>query len=305
MQVLSILFAAALILQPPAQSPPLAQDGVIQEGALMKISEHVYMIPDGNVRAVPNVGIVLGDRAALVIDSGLGTGNGQTILRELRTITQNTELYLVATHFHAEHALGESGFPATARVVRARAQQRDMDEFGIQPNFAAFSPTMAELMKDAQYRRADELFDNERVLDLGGVRVRLFWFGGTHTNGDTMAFVEDDRVLFAGDVVMNRRFLAFRSDISSVRAWLGSLDKLEPLRPDQIVPSHGAMGDASLIETNRTFLRDLEARVAELKRAGRTLEETEQQMTNELSSKYPDWTGNPAGAVRSAYNEAE
>ena len=60
-------------------------------------------------------------------------------------------------------------------------------------------------MKDAKFRPADELFDSEKILDLGGVRVRLLWYGRTHTNGDTLIFIEGDRVLFAGDVLMNRR----------------------------------------------------------------------------------------------------
>src|SRR5688572_24368932 len=177
----NLVLASAIffVQQQPAPAPP----PLVKEGATVKVSEHVYVIPDGNVPAVPNVGIVVGTRATLVIDTGLGARNGQAVLREVTKVSRNSEVYLVATHFHSEHALGESGFPATAKVIRARAQQRDMDESGVAPNFATRSPVHAELMKDGQYRRADELFDNEKVLDLGGVRARLLWYGGTHTNG--------------------------------------------------------------------------------------------------------------------------
>src|SRR5262247_4642086 len=222
----SLLLAAAFFFQQPAQVPPL-----IKENATVKISDHVYVIPDGNVGAVPNVGIVVGTKATLVIDTGLGRRNGQTVLREVEKVSKNEQLYLVGTHFHSEHILGESAFPPSAKVIRARAQQQDIDEFGVQPNFATRSPAMAEIMKDAQFRRADEIFDSEKTLDLGGVRARLLWYGGTHTNGDTMIFIEGDNVLFAGDVVMNRRFLGFGSPRSSLQAWLHSLDMVEPLRP--------------------------------------------------------------------------
>jgi glyoxylase-like metal-dependent hydrolase (beta-lactamase superfamily II) len=180
-----------------------------------------------------------------------------------------------------------------------------MDEFGFQPNFAARSPVMAELMKDAAFRRADEIFDTEKVLDLGGVRVRLLAYGGTHTNGDTMVFVEGDNVLFAGDVVMNRRFLGFGSPRSSLQAWMNSLDKAEAFRPVRIVPSHGEMGDGSLIERNRSYLKALQARVAELKRQGRTLEQATEAVVAEFKSRYPDWSGNAGSAARVAYNEAK
>ena len=294
---LNLFLAAALfILQQPAT--PL-----VKENATVKVSEHVYVIPDGNVGGVPNVGIVVGTNATLVIDTGLGARNGQTVLREVEKVSKNSQIFIVGTHFHSEHILGESAFPASAKVIRARAQQQDIEQFGVQPNFATRSPAMAELMKDSQFRRADEIFDSEKTLDLGGVRARLVWFGGTHTNGDTLIFIEGDGVLFAGDVIMNRRFLGFNSQ-SSVRAWINSLDKVEPFHPTRIVPSHGEMGAGSLIEVNRTYLKALQSRVAELKRDGKTADQAVETVVAEFKSKYPDWTGNAGAAARSAYAEA-
>jgi len=295
---LNLFLAAALfILQQPAT--PL-----VKENATVKVSEHVYVIPDGNVGGVPNVGIVVGTNATLVIDTGLGPRNGQTVLREVEKVSKNSQIFIVGTHFHSEHILGESAFPASAKVIRARAQQQDIEQFGVQPNFATRSPAMAELMKDSQFRRADEIFDSEKTLDLGGVRARLVWFGGTHTNGDTLIFIEGDGVLFAGDVIMNRRFLGFNSQSSSVRAWINSLDKVEPFHPTRIVPSHGEMGAGSLIEVNRTYLKALQSRVAELKRDGKTADQAVETVVAEFKSKYPDWTGNAGAAARSAYAEA-
>jgi glyoxylase-like metal-dependent hydrolase (beta-lactamase superfamily II) len=290
----SVLFAQ----QPGGPAVPL-----VKENATVKISEHVHVIPDGNVGGVPNVGIVVGSEAVLVVDTGLGPKNGETVLREVKKLT-NSDIYIVGTHFHSEHILGESAFPASARVIRARAQQRDIEEFGVQPNFATRSAANAELMKDAKFRPADELFDNEKILDLGDVRVRLLWYGRTHTNGDTLIFVEGDRVLFAGDVLMNRRFLAFNNN-ASVQAWIDSIDKVAPLRPTRIVPSHGEMGDESLIEMNRGYLKALQTRVAELKREGKTVDQSADTVVAEFRAKYPNWTGSAAAAARVAYGEAQ
>lgn len=300
MQILNLslfLTAAIVLLQQPAT--PL-----IKENSTVKVSEHVYVIPDGNVGGVPNVGIVVGRNATLVIDTGLGPRNGQTVLREVEKLTKTSQIYIVGTHFHSEHILGESAFPPTAKVIRARAQQQDIDQFGVQPNFASRSPAMAELMKDSEFRRADDFFDSEKTIDLGDVRTRLMWFGGTHTNGDTLIFIEGDNVLFAGDVIMNRRFLGFNSQSSSVRAWLNSLDKVEPLHPTIIVPSHGEMGNGSLVELNRSYLKALQTRVAELKHDGKTVDQVAETVVAEFKSKYPEWTGNAAAAARSAYAEA-
>ena len=291
----------------PAPQPAAApRPPLVKENATVKVSDHVYVIPDESVPAVPNVGIVVGGAATLVIDTGLGPKNGQAVLREVAKVSTNARMYLVTTHFHPEHAAGSSAFPPTATFVVSRAQQKDLDELGLDmaATFAGRTTLMGELLKDVRFRRADLLFDRQHDLDLGGVRVRLLSLGPTHTRGDTIAFVEGDRVLFAGDVVMNRAFLAF-GQYSSAKTWLDVLGELEGLRPRTIVPSHGPMGDASLIDQQRGVLRVLQARVRELKTQGRSVDEAAQLLTSELQASHADWTApNRVGAaVRSIYAE--
>ena len=68
--------------------------------------------------------------------------------------------------------------------------------------FASFSPAVAALLSKASFRAPDTVFDDDLTLDLGGVRVRLSGVGPNHTRGDTVMYVEEDRVLLTGDVVM-------------------------------------------------------------------------------------------------------
>src|SRR5471032_406514 len=293
---------ATLCAQPPTSDP------LIKESATSKVSEHVHVISDLNVGLVPNVGIIVGTKATLVVDTGLGPRNGETVLRATNRVSRNADLYVVSTHFHPEHALGEAAFPASAKIIRARAQQKDIDEFGLAlaKTFASRSPLTAELLKDAQFRRSDILFDREYTLDLGGVRVRLLSLGPTHTRGDTIAWVEGDRILFAGDVVMNRTFVAFASPYSSLKAWLADFDQLEAFRPLNVVPSHGPMGDASLIADQRTMMNAIQARARQLMCQGKSADETAQTVQTEFQAKYPDWTA-PARVgliARSAFAEA-
>ena len=49
-----------------AQSPP-----IVKEGTTVKLSAHVYAIPDERMPMVPNVGIVVGSRATLIVDPGM------------------------------------------------------------------------------------------------------------------------------------------------------------------------------------------------------------------------------------------
>jgi glyoxylase-like metal-dependent hydrolase (beta-lactamase superfamily II) len=307
---LSLLLAALATLEAAvwaAQSaaPP---DPIVRENATVKVAEHVYVIPDANVPLVPNVGIIVGSRAALVVDTGMGLANGQRVVREAARVGTRTELYVVSTHFHPEHALGEAAFPSTFTLVRARAQQQDIDEFGLSlaETFASRSAVNKQLLEGARYRKADVIFDAEHTLDLGGVRVRLMALGPAHTRGDTAAFVEGDRILFAGDIVMNGTFVAFASPYSSVRAWIAALDRLTPLQPVRIVPSHGDMGDASLIVQDRAYLSTVQRRAQELKAAGKSADEAATTITQEMQARFPTWTNLPrvAGAAKAAFGEA-
>ena len=289
-----------------AQQPPA--DPLIIASSVSKVSDHVHVISDRNVGLVPNVGIIVGTTATLVVDTGLGPRNGETVLGVTNRVSKNAALYVVSTHFHPEHALGESAFPASAKIIRARAQQQDIDEFGLAlaKTFSSRSPLVADLLKDARFRKADITFDRDYTLDLGGVRVHLLSLGPTHTRGDTIVWVEGDRILFAGDVVMNKTFVAFASPYSSVKAWLADFDQLEPLHPLKVVPSHGPVGDASLISDQRTMMKAIQSRAIELKRQGKSADETAQAVQAEFQVKYSDWTA-PARVgliARTAYAEA-
>ena len=162
-----------------------------------------------------------------------------------------------------------------------------------------------ELLKDVPYPRADILFDREQRIDLGGVHVRLIWRGPMHTRGDTLIVVEEDTVLFSGDVVMNRTFLA-AGPTSSIGTWIATLDELDALRPAVVVPSHGAIGDASLIANDRDYLKTVQTRVGELKAQGKSADEVARTVTTEIQAKFPGWTApmRIGAAARAAYSEA-
>ena len=301
------LVACLLAVVSAAAQPAPAPDPLVKENATVKLAEHTYVIPDNNVPLVPNVGIIVGSRATLVIDPGLGRRNGEAVLREVAKISRNTELFIATTHFHAEHTTGYLAFPAGAKYVSSSVQEAEFSEGGAQQiqAFSRRSPMTAELLKDAAGRKADITFDRDYVLDLGGVRVRLLVVGPTHTRGDTGMFVEGDAVLFSGDVVMNNSFHA-ATQVTSMKAWLAAFDAFERMRPNTVVPSHGAVGDSSIIAANRAIMQSVRSRALELKAQGRSADDTAATVQKELQAAHPEWPrGNGlAAAARSAYAEA-
>jgi glyoxylase-like metal-dependent hydrolase (beta-lactamase superfamily II) len=304
----SILVAAAALLGAAVVSTQRgpAPDPLIRENATVKLADHTYVIPDANVSLVPNVGIVVGSKATLVIDPGLGRRNGETVLKEVAKVSKNTELYVGSTHFHPEHTTGYLAFPPTAKYVNSTTQEKEFEDTGMQmvKTFSGRSTLTAELLKDAARRPADITFDREYTLDLGGVRVRFLLVGPTHTRGDTGFFVEGDGVLFAGDVVMNESFLA-AGPASSMRAWLAAFDTFSALKPRTVVPAHGAVGQGTLVGTNRAWVQQVRDRALALKKEGKALDETGTTVQAEFVKQHPEWprANGLAALARAAYED--
>ncbi|MET0509601.1 MAG: MBL fold metallo-hydrolase [Burkholderiaceae bacterium] len=289
----------------PGRSSPPAP--IVKEGKTIRVSEHVHVIPDERVPMVPNVGIVVGEKATLVIDPGMGRRSGEAVLREVRKLARTDDLVIANTHFHPEHTTGDLAFPATVRLFRARAQQQDVDEMGMKfvEMFSGMRPALAEILQGASFRTPTELFDRETTVDLGGVRVRMIRLGPGHTRGDTAFHVEGDSVLFTGDLAMRNLFPSFISPQSSAISWLDSLDQLDRLAAVRVVPAHGDLADRTVIGAYRDYIKALQRRVAELKRAGSSSAEVASQLRTEFAVRHPNWAGPEriAGAATVIYNE--
>jgi glyoxylase-like metal-dependent hydrolase (beta-lactamase superfamily II) len=285
-----------------AQTPP---DPIVKTEGLRQISAHVQIIPDNSVPLVPNVGYVIGERAVLVIDTGLGPRNGAAVYEVAKKLGGAKELYLVTTHVHPEHDLGAQSFPATTKLIRSSDQVKDIAEFGLQlaDIFAKRSAINAELLKGATFRKADITFEHDYDLDLGGVHAKLTAMGANHTAGDTIIWVDADRVLFAGDIAM-RAQPAFASPHSNLKHWLASLDQLEALKPAIIVPSHGPTGDGvGFITGYRAYLTEIRDRTAAEKHAGHSVDQAVATVTAAFGDRAPD-KGRLTGAIKAAYAEA-
>jgi glyoxylase-like metal-dependent hydrolase (beta-lactamase superfamily II) len=297
------VFAMAPALAPAQQTAPSAPASLVREGVTEKLTAHVWAIPDGNASLVPNVGIVVGKKAVLVIDTGMGTRNAETVLREVAKVGAGKPLYLVTTHVHPEHDMGAHAFPQGSKLIRSKDQIEDIAAGAgmiLVPVFAQRSALNVELLQGAKHRDADIVFDKDYSLDLGGVKAKIYAMGTNHTHGDTVILV--DGVLFSGDVAM-RPQPSFANPTAKISHWLASLDRLEAFKAKQLVPSHGAFGDNSIIAGYRSYLTRIRDRTAELKKAGKPQDEAIQVITGEMSAQYPD-KNRLAGAIRAGFNEA-
>jgi glyoxylase-like metal-dependent hydrolase (beta-lactamase superfamily II) len=275
-----------------------------------RISDHVY-----EIKGFPNIGIVVGTRATLVVDNGLGKRNGETIMRVVKKIGDRPMLYLTNTHFHPEHAAGDAGFPANTILVRSTAQQEEMNQNGqnMLKMFAGFNKEYGELLAGATLRPPDLVFENQLKLDLGGVTARILWYGAAHTKGDQLIFVEPDSVLISGDVVQNKIVPAVPGGQGNIGSWLRVLDQLATLKPRIVMPTHSSNGDGSLIAREKAFIVDMRTRTLALKQQGVPVEDAAKRLTETFKTNYPEWAaskewnnvGGVADFVRAVYAEAK
>lgn len=272
-----------------ASAPP----PVISDAAPQEVAPNVYVIPDGRVPLVPNVGIVVGEREALVVDTGLGPANGRRVLERVRGLTEKP-LVLTITHFHPEHGFGASVFAeAGARIVYNRSQQEELEEkgTGYLDMFRTFGDAVAEQLEDVEFVEPDELYDEHTTIDLGGITVDLRHFGLAHTRGDQVVFLPAERVLFGGDLLENRIFPIVPwfpphdADVNGSR-WSAVLGRLAELDPEIVVPGHGEVTGPGLIGQVRSYLEDVRSRVAA---ATGSVEEVKATLEPAIRADYPTW----------------
>ena len=298
-----LMSAAALpgLAQMPGTPATPAPASLVREGVTEKLTAHVWAIPDGSASLVPNVGIVVGNKAVLVIDTGMGTRNARTVLHEVAKVGPAKPIYIVTTHVHPEHDMGAHAFPADSKLIRSQDQVEDIKAgagTSLVPVFAGRSDLNKELLADARHRTADIVFDGSYTLDLGGLQAKIYAMGTNHTRGDTVVLV--DGVLFSGDVAMKPQ-PSFANPNAKISDWLRSLDRLAALQPKVLVPSHGPFGDLSIIQGYREYLTRIRDRAQALKAAGKTQDEAVQTITEEMVAQYPD-RNRLAGAIRAGYS---
>src|SRR5579863_7872738 len=122
----AVIWAAFAVCAPLHAQQPAAPQGV-PENSVTRVSDHVYAII-----GFPNIGIIVGERATLVVDTGMGPPNGAIVVREAQKLAKSPNLYLTTTHFHPEHAAGAPAFPPRTLLTRPAVQHEATEQHGVE-----------------------------------------------------------------------------------------------------------------------------------------------------------------------------
>jgi quinoprotein relay system zinc metallohydrolase 2 len=189
-----------------------------------------------NQGGIANIGFVVGDEAVAVIDSGGSPMEGKALLQAIRQVTQLPIRYVINTHFHPDHVMGNAAFVGEhaefighKNLPMGLLSRRDSYVAGYE---SVFGPDSA---KDAIVVPSHLVSDRETI-DLGHRVLEIRAFPTAHTDSDLVAIDRTSRTLFAGDLVFLERIPAIDG---SILGWLKAIETLRAIPAARVVPGHG------------------------------------------------------------------
>ena len=191
----------------------------------------------------------------------------ESMVRMIRTVTDQPVRYVVNTHHHADHSGSNAMFAATgAEIVSSERARVKMEEAGMQ-GLPAFT-----------------MEDRARIY-IGGKIVYLMHMGRAHTDADIVVYLPQYRTLVAGDLFVFGSATPQLIDYAgggSARYWTETLDRILELDFDTVIPGHGDVTDRSEVSRFRDSTLALRTRVQDLIRSGSSREQVEAVLRQEF-----------------------
>ena len=269
-------------------------DTAPKEQTLEVLAEGVYAL---TAEGDPNIGAIEGEDFLVCFEALATPVAAAKWLRKLREYTDKPVRYLVLSHYHAVRVLGASAFDAevivahenTRALVEERGKQDWASEFARMPRLAEAADSVPGLTWPTL------TFSDRLTIDLGGDRgdLVLQYHGRGHTEGDIVAWLPRQRILFAGDLVEAEAAL-YTGDAFH-REWTTStLDRLAALGAEQLVGGRGDVSkgreqvDAAIAKT-RGFLDTMLREVGAVQQRGGTLKEAFEATHAALVDDFGSW----------------
>jgi glyoxylase-like metal-dependent hydrolase (beta-lactamase superfamily II) len=204
-----------------------------------------------------NTGFIVTDAGVVVVDSGSSWKVAEQIHAAIRKVTRQPVKYVVNTGGQDHRWLGNGYFKAQgAEILAASAAIDDMNARGAM-QLQGLAGELKDRIAGTQVVLPTRTFDKTETLNLGGREIRLLYFQGGHTPGDSVVWLPGEGVLFSGDMIYVDRLLGVLP-FSSARNWLASFAAMETLQPRIIVPGHGQVCDlAKAQRESRDYLQHL------------------------------------------------
>jgi glyoxylase-like metal-dependent hydrolase (beta-lactamase superfamily II) len=224
-----------------------------------------------------NATFLVGDKAILVVDTGLNELEGSKLLQAIRAVSALPIKYVVNTHYHPDHQGGNTTVGPDAIVITTDfTRDRTL----------AVSRTPA--MEKFHFHPADLTFQKKVTLHLDPYVAEIFFSGKAHTSGDALVYFPQQHSIAMGDLFLNRSCPAM--DDGSVANWIQILNLVLAQPLEHVVPGHFELGTEADLQRFHDYLMDLNKQVVELKKRNETLQQIQHDLHME---KYADFRQYP------------
>jgi quinoprotein relay system zinc metallohydrolase 2 len=253
---------------------------------------------------IANVGFVVGSECVAVIDTGGSIRIGRALRAAVRERTSLPICYVINTHAHVDHVLGNGAFRGdnpsfVGNAALAEAMVRSKGFF-----IAQFAADLDPPPSVDQIIGPDRLVARDLDLDLGGRRLELRAWPKAHTDSDLTVYDPKTGTLWTGDLLFIGRLPALDG---SLKGWLAALDALERMPVKLAVPGHGPLTRdlAGAIAAERRYLQALAAGVRSEISQAKPPQDAIQQVALGERSRWLLWDDVHPGNVLRAYQELE
>ena len=178
-----------------------------------------------------NVGVRVTSEGVILIDDKFPR-NVDGIRDQVRSVTDQQIRYIVNTHHHGDHAGGNPGFIGDAEII-------------------AHENARANMIRNEQEAPPRIVYADRTGVHLGGAEVQAHHFGRGHTNGDSVVYFPDLRVIHGGDLLHGTAPFIDYANGGSSGEWIGVIDGMLSLDFDTAIPGHGGLMTRADVEAFR------------------------------------------------------
>jgi cyclase len=229
-----------------------------------KLGDGVYALL-ANEMPKDNNGVVIGEKAALVIDAGINGAMARQIQEVVRSMTDRPIRYLVNTTYHGDHTFGNAAFPPEVTILSSHRNKLSMSDLANEKGQRSgnLRGNLAALDEVTEWRKPDLTFTSDRLeIDLGAIVVQLWYFGPGNAPGDTTVYVPSAKVAWTGNYLMAQGVPPMLLE-GGTASYIASLERFrDTLDAQRIVPGHGPMGAARpAVENFIAYMREVHTHV--------------------------------------------
>lgn len=225
-----------------------------------------WTLPDGGY-GWSNAGLVAGDGASLLVDTLFDLLLTREMLDAMKPITDRAPITdALITHSNGDHTHGNQLLDKSVRIIAAKGTAEEIAH-GMPPEMFAMvqtanlGPAASTYARDRfghfdfsgiRLRNADQTFDHDLTVDVGGRQITLLNLGPAHTAADSVVHVPDAGVLFGGDLL----FIGCTPIVwaGPIANWVAACDAMIALDAPTVVPGHGPVTDPDGIRAVRGYL---------------------------------------------------